>query len=573
MSTNHHTEIPTGSQATAALFNSRFSDLDTALTTAKNTADTNAAEIVAARGGSSSLDDRLDAISIGGSNVATLANGAAAAGQKVVAVDSETGFVVGAAVEYFLSGSGDLEVNKIASVAAGQITLVNNIGTGGVADDGIVSQVPALFQEFRSITEDAAYPVLFGLAEANSAAVNDTAVQAAIDTGKTVVFPGSGTYQVSNINFNNNGQEVHFSGCILDPTASGAILFSAQEMRVHNLRVSSTTVLAGTDTRLVEVTGQLNIFYGIKINTSNHADYALYMAENAFINRIVGGKITGNSGNRVTGEYGLYMGEKAHELTVVGLTIDHFGSGVLMRGVDTPCFFGCDFENLKDYALHLAPVIGVGGTEYINGLSMHSCYIETVNNTRIGIYATSGAVRGAEIRACHFQVSEDVFHVDGARIFAWNVSGCYSHAQTNYIWNLANVNNFAEGIIDWNNNWQYDTAYSTGGEASRLIRFYTSSDGRTLKIDSPNTQYILVNDKQINPVASGAFTIITSTTSLVVADSRVTANSRIVITAANQKASEHPPWVSAKSAGVSFTVNVALAVSSGANYEYVIVED
>ena len=52
MSTNHHTEIPTGSQATAALFNSRFSDLDTALTTAKNTADTNAAEIVAARGGS-----------------------------------------------------------------------------------------------------------------------------------------------------------------------------------------------------------------------------------------------------------------------------------------------------------------------------------------------------------------------------------------------------------------------------------------------------------------------------------------------------------------------------------------
>jgi len=142
MSTNHHTPIPVGSQATADLFNNRFSDIDAVLTQAKNTADAYALEVAVARQGAATLDTRLDAIAIGATNVATLANGSAAAGQKMVTVDSTTGFVAGASLAYVLAGGG-IEYNTIDTVDSGtQLTLVNNIGTGGIPNDNVVSQVP-----------------------------------------------------------------------------------------------------------------------------------------------------------------------------------------------------------------------------------------------------------------------------------------------------------------------------------------------------------------------------------------------------------------------------------------------
>lgn len=101
------------------------------------------AEVQAARGGKANLDARLDALEIGGSHVATLADGGAAEAQKVVTVDDTAGFLPGAFVVYELTGGG-LEYNQIASVdSETQLTLVDNVGAGGIGDDAVVAQVTA----------------------------------------------------------------------------------------------------------------------------------------------------------------------------------------------------------------------------------------------------------------------------------------------------------------------------------------------------------------------------------------------------------------------------------------------
>lgn len=101
-------------------------------------------EVVEARDTYATLDDRLDALVVSGGNVASKTNGVSAAGQKVITVDSTTGFIVGSYVVYYLNGT-TLEGNVIASIQAGvSLTMTNNIGAspaGGVLDDTPISMI------------------------------------------------------------------------------------------------------------------------------------------------------------------------------------------------------------------------------------------------------------------------------------------------------------------------------------------------------------------------------------------------------------------------------------------------
>jgi hypothetical protein len=125
MTTTHHTAIATGAPATAATVNNPLGQLDAALISL-------AAQSQAA----------LDAALLAGAAV-TAANGPASQGQKVVTVDSTTGFVAGCSVEYALVG-GALEINVVDTVdSTTQLTFTTNIGTGGIANNAILAIVPA----------------------------------------------------------------------------------------------------------------------------------------------------------------------------------------------------------------------------------------------------------------------------------------------------------------------------------------------------------------------------------------------------------------------------------------------
>lgn len=134
MTTNYHTVIATGAAANASTFNAPLGQLDAQLTTTQ-------AEITAARDAYASLGARLDGFTLAGSNVSTLTNGAASAGQKIVDVDSTTGFVAGAYVAYMLVG-GAVEYNTINAVTSStRLTLTTNIGTGGIANDTYLAMI------------------------------------------------------------------------------------------------------------------------------------------------------------------------------------------------------------------------------------------------------------------------------------------------------------------------------------------------------------------------------------------------------------------------------------------------
>ena len=144
MTNNHHTVIATGAAANASVFNSPLSQLDTSITTNATNIAATTAEVIAARAAYPNLGARLDDLILSGGNVATKANGASVAGQKVLTVDATDGFIVGAYVTYLLNGT-TLEGNTIASIQAGvSLTLGTNIGAtpaGGVLDDTYISMI------------------------------------------------------------------------------------------------------------------------------------------------------------------------------------------------------------------------------------------------------------------------------------------------------------------------------------------------------------------------------------------------------------------------------------------------
>jgi hypothetical protein len=148
MTTDYHVAFPVGTAANAAEVESRFASLDAGIGVAWTRGDDalsiavpNNAELVAARGPYPSVAARFEALVLSGGNVATKANGASVAGQKVLTVDDPTGFIVGAYVTYLLNNT-TLEGNLIASIQPGvSLTLTTNIGTGGVLDDTPISMI------------------------------------------------------------------------------------------------------------------------------------------------------------------------------------------------------------------------------------------------------------------------------------------------------------------------------------------------------------------------------------------------------------------------------------------------
>lgn len=143
MTTHYHTPIVADPKqgADASLFNSRFSSLDTGIFDARTFADAAYNEVVNARDAYPSLDARLDELRAFNSNVSSNASGAANAGQKVVTVDDSTGFLPNAPVVYTLLG-GVVETNVVDTVdSPTQLTLITNIGAGGIPDNGFISVI------------------------------------------------------------------------------------------------------------------------------------------------------------------------------------------------------------------------------------------------------------------------------------------------------------------------------------------------------------------------------------------------------------------------------------------------
>ena len=149
MTTSKHTAITTGAAANAATFNAPLSQLDTAIIANAAAIVVNAAaiagntaEIVTARSSYTTLDSRLDALTLATGNATTLTNGVTNAGQKVIVVDATTGFLAGAPISYTLI-SGAVESNVIGTVdGLTQITCVTNVGATGIANNTYVSIMP-----------------------------------------------------------------------------------------------------------------------------------------------------------------------------------------------------------------------------------------------------------------------------------------------------------------------------------------------------------------------------------------------------------------------------------------------
>lgn len=140
MTTTYHDPIASLAMADAATFNAPLGQLDAAM----NTLAINFA--------------------VTGSTTATLTSGVSSAGQKVIDVDSTTGFLAGAPVAYTLVG-GVIETNYVGTVnSLTRLTMTSNIGTGGIADDtyltvlnlGSISSsgvVPGALQQAQVFTE------------------------------------------------------------------------------------------------------------------------------------------------------------------------------------------------------------------------------------------------------------------------------------------------------------------------------------------------------------------------------------------------------------------------------------
>lgn len=233
MSTNYHTVIANGAAANASIINAPLAQLDAALVS-------QAATITALQ----------NSVILGGAAV-TLTNGAANAAQKVVTVDSSAQFVAGCYVEYALVG-GVLERNTVDTVDSGtQITLITNIGTGGIANDSPVAVIPAGFYNAGK----GIYNVLDYGAVGDNSTDDSAAIQAAIDaaetgsTGAIVYFP-VGTYHI------HTGLTVTAANIILSGEPGGL----------------SQITMTGAGGSVLTITGHACVVRYLYITTSDHAN-------------------------------------------------------------------------------------------------------------------------------------------------------------------------------------------------------------------------------------------------------------------------------------------------------------
>ena len=195
------------------------------------------------------VSDMISDLSFTGGNIATLTNGAASAGQKIVTVDSTSGFLDTAKVVYTLAG-GTIEYNNIDNIdSVTQITLTTNIGTGGIANDTYFSMIsPSEYAAAIKVnagngvnkTLDVAMAAALGGvfsvtafgATGDGVTDDTTAIQAALDAAETagggrIVFP-DGKYLVTQLEIPNGAYQAAHGGehYILQGNGSNSMLIS-----------------------------------------------------------------------------------------------------------------------------------------------------------------------------------------------------------------------------------------------------------------------------------------------------------------------------------------------------------
>lgn len=271
MSQTYHTDIAVGAAANASVFNAPLGTLDAAIVT--NT--------TAIGGLTTTVQTVLDSIILGGAAV-TLTNGAASAAQKVVTVDSSAQFVAGCYVEYTLVG-GVVERNTVDTVdSSTQITLITNIGTGGIADNSPVAVIPVGFYNAQQNTYHVAnYGAAPGAAEATNTAAINAAISAAKATKGTVIL-AAGTYAVNGALDLCDTSNVHLVGAgghyatILEchNTGGAAIeIIGSKQIKIENIRITGDA----TDTPSV------GIWTGRSTTPSTGSDTSQIWCERVFI--------------------------------------------------------------------------------------------------------------------------------------------------------------------------------------------------------------------------------------------------------------------------------------------------
>lgn len=236
MSSNYHTPITSSPKraANAATVEGPLAQLDAAIT-----------------GAFAAAQAAQETVLLSGAAV-TQANGAASAGQKTVTVDDSAVFAPGCFVQYALAG-GTLETNTVATVNSGtQITLQNNIGTGGIADNALIAVLPAGIYNMRAGVFNA---LDFGAGTGASAAANKSAIQAAINAcvassmaNGRVVIPAGQYACAAGLTVGARGVRIEGAGGFaqLNMSGSGAFLtVTAPDVTLSNIYLDGAHTNAG----------------------------------------------------------------------------------------------------------------------------------------------------------------------------------------------------------------------------------------------------------------------------------------------------------------------------------------
>lgn len=421
MTTIFHSPIVTGETNAPSTINSRLAALDAAIS------------VVSGAGGTF-----------------TLANGAAAAGQAVIIVDSSSGLVAGASVVYTLVG-GVIETKVISAInSATQITLTTNIGTGGIPDNGVIAQVSpdaaaigASVNRSGSLTAaqavqyaagDVHNALAYGMVAGGSAATNATALQAAIDAagaagGGTVIIP-KGLYDISStITLNDTdhhgvriegggGYGQSGEGTVLKFTLGAAgygisVVGTNSSSRVRDVTISNLRILWGAN-----ATRGISVNYGIVtirdvVVQGGFTDRAVSL-EQWWYSRIDNLRVAANS----TVGIGVFFGGNANTCAVDGVHVTSAIEGIRISGARGCAFANMSAESSQQNGLYIRDA---------RGCLIHGYYGEkngaATNDTYYDLYvAGSGSydVDGLDIRGMYTDPNGATNNSKGA-IF---LSGC-----------------------------------------------------------------------------------------------------------------------------------------------------
>ena len=472
MTQNYHTAIATGAAANAATINAPLGELDSKITSEATDLDAVQSEVIAARGAYGDLDARLDALILSGGNVATLTNGAAAAGQKNVTVDSTTGFLAAGRVAYLLAG-GTVEYNTIGSITDGtHLVLGTNIGTGGIADNTYLSMISeSEYQAAQAVLHSGALTLpeameyaaggmrnVMAYGAAGDGVTNDTtAVQAALTAGGDVYFP-PGTYLVTGLTSGASTKSMRGSGAgsiIKSATDAAVLSVSASDLQIVGVKFEGDGLGATYD-------GGKTAQDGVLINDKYRVEIlgcTFYNLGGAGVS-VTTASLDGHEGSRVVScrflscNNGIHADARGEYITAVGCEFSGCNRGLLIEGGNSIAS-GC---NISD---NLTGVKLIAGTNNGHGICT-GCNIN--HNTDYSVHA-DGCTEGFTFVGCHiydsnmlldaavgvvFQscsVDQDAYYFDGCDGCA--IENCVLGTRTNTINNDYNGN---LSYVRWYNN-------------------------------------------------------------------------------------------------------------------------